>query len=67
MNDILEHFSRYIPIEPGDMFSTGAPGGVAVGKPNAEALFLKPGDVVECSIEGITTLRTTIVSPSSLQ
>ena len=59
--DILEHFSRFIPIEPGDMFSTGAPGGVAVGKPNAEALFLKPGDVVECGIEGIATLRTYIV------
>jgi 5-carboxymethyl-2-hydroxymuconate isomerase/acylpyruvate hydrolase len=63
IGDILEHFSRTMPIEPGDMFSTGAPGGVAVGKPNAEALFLKPGDVVECSIEGITTLKTTIVAP----
>jgi 5-carboxymethyl-2-hydroxymuconate isomerase/acylpyruvate hydrolase len=61
--EILEHFSRHIPIEPGDMFSTGAPGGVAVGKPNAQDLFLKVGDVVECSIEGITTLRTTIVAP----
>jgi acylpyruvate hydrolase len=59
--DILEHFSKYIPIEPGDMFSTGAPGGVAVGKPNAAELYLKPGDVVECSIEGIATLRTYIV------
>jgi len=58
---ILEHFSRYIPFEPGDMFSTGAPGGVAVGKPNAAELFLKPGDVVECSIDGIATLRTHIV------
>ena len=63
MGDILEHFSRTIPIEPGDCFSTGAPGGVAVGKANAEALFLKPGDVVECSIEGVTTLKTTIVAP----
>ena len=63
--DILEHFSRHIPIEPGDMFSTGAPGGVAVGKPNAQDLYLKAGDVVECSIEGITTLRTTIISPSA--
>jgi 2-keto-4-pentenoate hydratase/2-oxohepta-3-ene-1,7-dioic acid hydratase in catechol pathway len=65
--EIIEHFSRHIPIEPGDMFSTGAPGGVAVGKPNAQDLYLKPGDVVECSIEGITTLRTTIVSPSGSQ
>ena len=59
--DILEHFTRYIPFQPGDMFSTGAPGGVAVGKPNAAELFLKPGDVVECGIEGIATLRTHIV------
>jgi 2-keto-4-pentenoate hydratase/2-oxohepta-3-ene-1,7-dioic acid hydratase in catechol pathway len=63
MNDILEHFSRTIALEPGDMFSTGAPGGVAVGKPNAKDLFLKPGDVVECSIDGVTTLRNTIVAP----
>ncbi len=63
MGDILEHFSRFIPIEPGDMFSTGAPGGVAVGKANARDLFLKPGDVVECAIDGITTLRTYIVAP----
>ena len=62
--DILEHFSRYIPIEPGDMFSTGAPGGVAVGKPNAAELFLKPGDVVDCAIEGFASLRTTIAAPS---
>jgi 5-carboxymethyl-2-hydroxymuconate isomerase/acylpyruvate hydrolase len=59
--DIMEHFSRYIPFEPGDMFSTGAPGGVAVGKPNAAELFLKPGDTIECSIEGISTLRNYIV------
>jgi 5-carboxymethyl-2-hydroxymuconate isomerase/acylpyruvate hydrolase len=63
MNDILEHFSRTIPLEPGDCFATGAPGGVAAGKPNAESLYLKPGDVVECSIDGITTLRNTIVAP----
>jgi 2-keto-4-pentenoate hydratase/2-oxohepta-3-ene-1,7-dioic acid hydratase in catechol pathway len=63
LGDIIEHFSRHIPLEPGDMFSTGAPGGVAVGKPNAAALYLKPGDVVECAIDGIITLRTTIVAP----
>jgi 2-keto-4-pentenoate hydratase/2-oxohepta-3-ene-1,7-dioic acid hydratase in catechol pathway len=61
ISDILEHFSRFISIEAGDMFSTGAPGGVAVGKENAEDLYLKPGDVVECAIDGISVLRTTIV------
>ncbi len=33
--DIIEHFSRLLPLEPGDMFSTGAPGGVAVGMARA--------------------------------
>jgi 5-carboxymethyl-2-hydroxymuconate isomerase/acylpyruvate hydrolase len=61
--DILAHFSRYIPLEPGDLFSTGAPGGVAVGKANAEALYLKPGDTVECAIEGYASLSTTIIAP----
>jgi 2-keto-4-pentenoate hydratase/2-oxohepta-3-ene-1,7-dioic acid hydratase in catechol pathway len=61
--DIIDHFSRYIPFEPGDMFATGTPGGTAIGKPNAAELFLKPGDVVECAIEGLMTLRTKIVSP----
>jgi 2-keto-4-pentenoate hydratase/2-oxohepta-3-ene-1,7-dioic acid hydratase in catechol pathway len=60
--DIVEHFSRLLPLKAGDMFSTGAPGGVAVGKPNAEALFLKPGDVVECAFEKPEmVLRTRIV------
>ncbi|MBM4313638.1 MAG: fumarylacetoacetate hydrolase family protein [Deltaproteobacteria bacterium] len=62
--EIIEHFSRYIPFEPGDMFATGTPGGTAIGKPNAAELFLKPGDVVECGIEGMMTLRTHIVPPT---
>jgi len=63
--DILEHFTRFIPFGPGDMFSTGAPGGVAVGKPNAAELFLKPGDVVECTFEDPPlVLRNRIVAPA---
>ena len=62
--DIIEHFSRLLPLKPGDMFSTGAPGGVAVGKPNAEELFLKPGDIVECAFEKpAMALRNRIVEP----
>ncbi len=62
---ILEHFSRLVPLHPGDMFSTGAPGGVAVGRPDAEALFLKPGDVVECAFERpAMVLRNRIVAPA---
>lgn len=63
--DILEHFTRFIPVEPGDLFSTGAPGGVAVGHANAAQLYLKPGDVIEIGIEGYATLRTHIVAPEA--
>jgi 2-keto-4-pentenoate hydratase/2-oxohepta-3-ene-1,7-dioic acid hydratase in catechol pathway len=57
---ILAHCSREAPLEPGDLFV----GGDATAEgPGEAALLLQPGDVVECSIEGIATLRTTIVAP----
>lgn len=60
---IIGHFSRLVPLMPGDLISTGAPGGVAVGKADAEALFLKPGDVVECAFENPEmVLRNRIVA-----
>ncbi len=62
--DIIPHFSRLLDLQPGDMFATGAPGGVAVGKADAEALYLKPGDVVECAFEQPEmVLRNRIVAP----
>ena len=62
--DIIQHFSRLLKLEPGDMFSTGAPGGVAVGKPDAESLYLKPGDVVECAFEApAMALRNRVIAP----
>jgi len=63
IGEVLEHFSRWMPFEPGDMIAMGAPAGVAVGQPNAEALYLKPGDVVEIAIEGFAPLVTRIVGP----
>ena len=58
---IIEHFSRYIPLESGDVMATGCQEGTAFGKPNAAELFLKPGDVVDVAIEGVMTLRTHII------
>jgi 2-keto-4-pentenoate hydratase/2-oxohepta-3-ene-1,7-dioic acid hydratase in catechol pathway len=60
--DVLEHFTRYMPFEPGDLIAMGAPKGVAMGQPNAAELYLKPGDRMEIGIEGLMTLRTTIVA-----
>ncbi|HVZ51423.1 MAG TPA: fumarylacetoacetate hydrolase family protein [Pseudolabrys sp.] len=59
--DVIEHFSHFIVFEPGDLIAMGAPKGVAVGQPNAAELYLKPGDKMEIAIEGLMTLRTTIV------
>jgi len=61
IGDVLEHFTRWMPFEPGDLIAMGAPAGVAVGQPNADDLYLKPGDVVEVAIEGFAPLRTRII------
>jgi 2-keto-4-pentenoate hydratase/2-oxohepta-3-ene-1,7-dioic acid hydratase in catechol pathway len=60
--DIIEHFSRYMPLNSGDVFATGSAGGVAIGQANAAALFLKPGDEVVVTIEpNLLSLSTRIV------
>jgi len=59
--DIIEHFSRYMPLRTGDVFATGSAGGVAVGQPNASELFLRPGDLVAMEIEPFLRLRTKVV------
>jgi 2-keto-4-pentenoate hydratase/2-oxohepta-3-ene-1,7-dioic acid hydratase in catechol pathway len=60
--DVLEHFSRYVVFQPGDLIAMGAPSGVAVGQPNAAELYLKPGDDMVIAFEGIMSLRTRIVA-----
>jgi acylpyruvate hydrolase len=61
--DVLEHFSRYVVFEPGDLIAMGAPSGVAVGQPNASELYLQPGDDLVIAFEGLMSLRTKIVAP----
>lgn len=63
IDQVIEHFSRYMPLEAGDLIAMGAPAGVAVGQPNADELFLKPGDIVEVAFEGMPSLHTKIVLP----
>jgi 2-keto-4-pentenoate hydratase/2-oxohepta-3-ene-1,7-dioic acid hydratase in catechol pathway len=64
IGDVLEHFSHWMPFEPGDMIAMGAPAGVAVGQSNAEDLYLRPGDTVEVAFEGqLPSLRTRIIAP----
>ncbi len=58
IDEQIAHWSR-IGLAPGDLLGTGTPGGVAAGHKGGD-WWLKPGDVMECEIEKIGTLRTTI-------
>jgi len=56
---IVAFFSRVCTLLPGDVIITGTPPGVGVfQKP---PFFLKRGDVVECEIEKIGTIRNEII------
>jgi 2-keto-4-pentenoate hydratase/2-oxohepta-3-ene-1,7-dioic acid hydratase in catechol pathway len=56
---MIEELSRGMTLEAGDIIATGTPAGV--GKGMKPPVFLKGGDVIEITIEGIGTLRNEIV------
>jgi len=48
---IIHYLSQFMVLEPGDLINTGTPPGVGLGqKPE---LYLKPGDVMRLTIEGL--------------
>jgi 2-keto-4-pentenoate hydratase/2-oxohepta-3-ene-1,7-dioic acid hydratase in catechol pathway len=57
---IVSHVSHYMTLLPGDIIATGTPPGVGLGiKP--EPVFLKPGDVMHLTIEGLGEQRQKVV------
>jgi 2-keto-4-pentenoate hydratase/2-oxohepta-3-ene-1,7-dioic acid hydratase in catechol pathway len=58
---LVEHLSSVLPLTPGDVIFTGTPAGV--GGTRKPPRFLKAGDVVETTIEGIGALRQVCVDP----
>ena len=56
--EIIEELSSGMTLLPGTIIATGTPAGVGMGFDPPK--FLKSGDVVECTIEGIGTLRNTV-------
>jgi 2-keto-4-pentenoate hydratase/2-oxohepta-3-ene-1,7-dioic acid hydratase in catechol pathway len=58
---IIAHYSP-MGYSAGDVLSTGTVSGVAAFSPDPQAWFLKPGDVMECEIEGIGVLRNPVIS-----
>ena len=59
---LIEYLSTMYPLQPGDVISTGTPGGV--GFKREPQRFLKAGDVVEVDITGVGTLANPVVAES---
>lgn len=52
--EIIEYLSAALTLEPGDVVGTGTPPGVGFAR--TPPRFLRPGDVVECTVEKVGTL-----------
>ena len=61
IDELVAYVSQRLPLEPGDVISTGTPGGVGAGR----GVFLKDGDEMVASIAGIGELRNRIVAAST--
>ncbi len=59
--EIIAHYSP-MGYSAGDVLSTGTVSGVAAFSGDPKAWYLKPGDVMECEIEGIGVLRNPVIS-----
>ena len=56
--DIIEELSSGMTLLPGTIIATGTPAGVGMGFDPPK--FLNSGDIAECTIEGIGTLRNIV-------
>ena len=57
---LVAYLSQVMTLLPGDIVSTGTPGGVGVFR--NPAVFLKPGDTVSVTIAGLGTLTNPVVA-----
>ena len=55
---LVSYISRNMTLLPGDIISTGTPGGVGVFRD--PQVFLKPGDTIDVTVEGIGTLSNPV-------
>jgi 2-keto-4-pentenoate hydratase/2-oxohepta-3-ene-1,7-dioic acid hydratase in catechol pathway len=54
--EIVQHLSQFMVLDPGDVVNTGTPQGVAL---SGRFPYLRAGDVIELSIEGLGSQRQT--------
>jgi 2-keto-4-pentenoate hydratase/2-oxohepta-3-ene-1,7-dioic acid hydratase in catechol pathway len=58
--ELIEYISSIVPLEPGDVISTGTPQGVGLGRDPKR--WLKPGEEIVITVEGIGELRNRTVA-----
>ncbi|HET7104675.1 MAG TPA: fumarylacetoacetate hydrolase family protein [Terracidiphilus sp.] len=58
--DLIEHLSSITPLLPGDIVSTGTPYGVGLGR--TPKRWLKPGETVTVTVEGLGSLTNPVVA-----
>jgi 2-keto-4-pentenoate hydratase/2-oxohepta-3-ene-1,7-dioic acid hydratase in catechol pathway len=61
--ELIEYGSSIVTLFPGDVINNGTSGGTAAGSAQTRSgsRFLKPGEVIEASIDGIGTLRMPVI------
>ncbi|SFU54001.1 fumarylacetoacetate hydrolase family protein [Alicyclobacillus macrosporangiidus] len=59
--ELIHYASRYMTLKPGDLIFTGTPEGVILGYPEDKRVWLKAGDELVASVEGLGELRTVLV------
>jgi acylpyruvate hydrolase len=57
---VIEYFSQFYRLMPGDIITTGSPSGVGYGR--NPKVFMKAGDVIEVEVQGIGVLSNPIAS-----
>jgi 2-keto-4-pentenoate hydratase/2-oxohepta-3-ene-1,7-dioic acid hydratase in catechol pathway len=58
--ELIEYISSITPLLPGDIVSTGTPSGVGMGR--TPQRWLKPGETVTVTIEGLGSLTNPVVA-----
>jgi 2-keto-4-pentenoate hydratase/2-oxohepta-3-ene-1,7-dioic acid hydratase in catechol pathway len=58
--ELIEYCSTFVELVPGDVISTGTPGGV--GGARTPPVFMDDGDLIEVEVKPIGTLRNRVVA-----
>ena len=66
--ELIEYASSLITVFPGDVLQSGTSGGTGAGRVEREtgSGYLQAGETIQASIEGIGTLRHTVVAEDSV-